>query len=173
MAAVAKTRSRKDGAAIPLDEADKRLLNLMQGSFPLAERPYAEVARLAELTEDETLRRTQRLLDERIIREVTPIFDTRALGYSSMLVAAKVDPDNPHRAAATQPVVKSRLGIENSTRAGALILPCWSRRGTVPRFDEVPESRNTFYPLEQRRIGRRPAAKSPAHLHGRAIALRW
>jgi DNA-binding Lrp family transcriptional regulator len=45
------------------------------------------------------LSRTQRLLDERIIRQVTPIFDTRALGYTSMLVAAKVDPDNPHRAA--------------------------------------------------------------------------
>jgi siroheme decarboxylase len=49
VAAVAKTRSRKDGAAVPLDETDKRLLNLMQGSFPLAERPYAEVARLAGL----------------------------------------------------------------------------------------------------------------------------
>ena len=30
-----KVRSRRDGAAIPLDEADKRLLNLMQGSFAL------------------------------------------------------------------------------------------------------------------------------------------
>ena len=43
--------------------------------------------------------RVKRLLDERIIRQVTPIFDTRALGYSSMLVAAKVDPENPWRAA--------------------------------------------------------------------------
>jgi siroheme decarboxylase len=57
------------------------------------------VARLAELGEDEVLRRTNRLLDERIIREVTPIFDTRVLGYSSMLVAAKVDPEHPWRAA--------------------------------------------------------------------------
>ena len=43
--------------------------------------------------------RVKKLLDERIIRQVTPIFDTRALGYSSMLVAAKVDPENPWRAA--------------------------------------------------------------------------
>ena len=97
--ATSKTRSRRDGAAIPLDELDKRLLNLLQGSFPLEPRPYARVAELAGVDEQEVLRRTGRLLEERIIRQVTPIFDTRVLGYQSMLVAAKVDADNPHRAA--------------------------------------------------------------------------
>src|SRR5579864_7860450 len=94
-----KLRTRKHGAAIPLDETDKRLLNLMQGRFPIAPRPYQQVAGEAGLEEAEVLGRVQRLLDERIIRQVTPIFDTRALGYSSMLVAAKVDPENPWRAA--------------------------------------------------------------------------
>src|ERR1700722_19676860 len=94
-----KLRSRKEGAAVPLDDLDKRLLNLMQGSFPIALRPYQHVATQAEVTEDEVMQRVQRLLDERIIRQVTPIYDTRALGYSSMLVAAKVDPENPWRAA--------------------------------------------------------------------------
>jgi siroheme decarboxylase len=111
VAAIAKTRSRKDGAAVPLDETDKRLLNLLQGSFPLAERPYAEVATLAELSEDETLRRTRRLLDERIIREVTPIFDTRVLGYTSMLVAARVDPEHPWRAAK---IINSHPGVSHN-----------------------------------------------------------
>jgi len=92
-------RSRKDGSAIPLDETDKKLLNLMQGSFDLVPRPFAHVAGLAGVSEDEVLARVKRLLDGRIIREITPIFDTRALGYSSMLVAAKVDPEYPHRAA--------------------------------------------------------------------------
>jgi DNA-binding Lrp family transcriptional regulator len=94
-----KVRSRAGGAAIPLDEDDKKLLNLMQGSFELTERPFAHVAQLAGLEEADVLERVQRLLDGRIIREITPIFDTRALGYSSMLVAAKVDPEVPHRAA--------------------------------------------------------------------------
>jgi DNA-binding Lrp family transcriptional regulator len=97
--ATPKLRSRKDGAAIPLDELDRRLLNLMQGSFPIASRPYQHVAALAGVSEAEAMSRVQRLLDKRIIRQVTPIFDTRALGYSSMLVAAKVDPEHPHRAA--------------------------------------------------------------------------
>jgi DNA-binding Lrp family transcriptional regulator len=94
-----KLRSRADGAAVPLDDLDKRLLNLMQGSFPIAPRPYQHVATRADITEDQVLARVKRLLDERIIRQVTPIYDTRALGYSSMLVAAKVDAENPWRAA--------------------------------------------------------------------------
>jgi DNA-binding Lrp family transcriptional regulator len=95
----AKLRTRKHGAAIPLDELDRRLLNLMQGSFPIARRPYQHVAAEAGIEEQEALARVQRLIDQRIIRQVTPIFDTRALGYSSMLVAARVDPQNPWRAA--------------------------------------------------------------------------
>ena len=39
-----KVRSRKDGAAIPLDETDKRLMNLLQSRFPLAAEPYAALA---------------------------------------------------------------------------------------------------------------------------------
>ena len=110
-AAIPKVRSRKDGAAIPLDDLDKKLLNLMQGSFPIAPRPYEHVAGLAGVPEDEVMRRVQRLLDGRIVRQVTPIFDTRVLGYSSMLVAAKVDPENPHRAAK---VVNSHPGVSHN-----------------------------------------------------------
>ena len=111
MAAIAKTRSRKDGSAVPLDETDKKLLNLLQGSFPMAERPFAGVAELAGLSEPEVLTRTKRLLDERIIREITPIFDTRVLGYSSMLVAAKVDPEHPWRAAK---IINSHPGVSHN-----------------------------------------------------------
>jgi DNA-binding Lrp family transcriptional regulator len=106
-----KTRSRKYGAAIPLDELDKRLLNLMQGSFPIEPRPYRRIAELAGVPEAQVLARIQHLLDERSIRQVTPIFDTRALGYSSMLVAAKVDPENPHRAAQ---VINAHPGVSHN-----------------------------------------------------------
>jgi DNA-binding Lrp family transcriptional regulator len=109
--ATPKLRSRKHGAAIPLEELDRRLLNLMQGRFPIEPRPYARVAELAGISEDETMARVQHLLNERIIRQVTPIFDTRALGYSSMLVAAKVDAENPHRAAR---VINAHPGVSHN-----------------------------------------------------------
>jgi DNA-binding Lrp family transcriptional regulator len=94
-----KLRERKHGAAIPLSDLDKRLLNLMQGVFPIARRPYQHVASEAGIAEAAVIARVGELIEERIIRQVTPIYDTRALGYSSMLVAAKVDPENPWRAA--------------------------------------------------------------------------
>jgi DNA-binding Lrp family transcriptional regulator len=106
-----KLRSRRHGAAVPLDDTDRRLLNLMQGDFPIAPRPYQHVAAGAGISEQEALERVRRLLDQRIIRQVTPIFDTRALGYESMLVAAKVDPENPWRAAN---VINAHPGVSHN-----------------------------------------------------------
>ena len=106
-----KVRSRKEGAAVPLSDADRKLLNLMQGSFPLDERPYLRVAEAAGITEDRVLADVQRLLDDRIIRQVTPIFDTRALGYGSLLVAAKIDPEHPWRAAK---VINEHPGVSHN-----------------------------------------------------------
>jgi len=106
-----KLRSRKDGAAVPLDATDKRLMNLLQSTFPLEAHPFVPIAESAGLPLAEALGRTQRLLDERIIREITPIFDTRALGYASMLVAAKVDAENPHRAAK---IINSHPGVSHN-----------------------------------------------------------
>ncbi len=106
-----KARSRKDGSAIPLDDTDKRLMNLLQSSFQLVREPFGPIAGEAGITVEETLERTQRLLDGRIIREITPIFDTRALGFDSMLVAAKVDAENPHRAAK---LINSHPGVSHN-----------------------------------------------------------
>jgi len=109
--ATPKIRSRKDGAAVKLSDLDRKLLDLMQGSFPIAARPYEAVALEAGITEEEVLVSIERLLKDRIIRQVTPIYDTRALGYGSMLVAAKVDPEHPWRAAK---IVNSHPGVSHN-----------------------------------------------------------
>ena len=111
LTATPKIRARKGGAAVALDDFDKRLLNAMQGAFPIQRRPYAAVARALDVPEERVLRRVQELIDDRIIRQVTPIYDTRALGYGSMLVAAKVDPEHPWRAAR---IVNSHPGVSHN-----------------------------------------------------------
>jgi DNA-binding Lrp family transcriptional regulator len=106
-----KIRSRKDGAAVPLDEFDKKLLDTMQGGFRIVPRPYAEVATVLGVQEDVVLARVAELIEQRIIRQVTPIFDTRALGYQSMLVAAKVDAEHPWRPAK---IVNAHPGVSHN-----------------------------------------------------------
>jgi siroheme decarboxylase len=109
--ATPKIRSRKGGSAVPLDEFDRRLLNAMQGAFPIEPRPYAAVASDLAVPEERVLTRVQELIDDRIIRQVTPIYDTRALGYGSMLVAARVDPEHPWRAAK---IINSHPGVSHN-----------------------------------------------------------
>ena len=111
MAGNLKIRSRKDGAAVPLSEFDKQLLNAMQGRFPLDLRPYARVAAELDSSEDAVIARVQELIDDRIIRQVTPIYDTRAFGYGSMLVAAKVDAEHPWGPAK---IVNSHPGVSHN-----------------------------------------------------------
>jgi DNA-binding Lrp family transcriptional regulator len=111
LTATPKIRSRKGGSAVPLDDFDRRLLNAMQGAFPIEPRPYAAVARALGVPEERVLARVRELIDDRIIRQVTPIFDTRALGYGSMLVAARVDPEHPWRAAK---IVNSHPGVSHN-----------------------------------------------------------
>ena len=41
--ATPKLRSRVHGAAVPIDDVDKRLMNALQSRFPLSPRPFEAV----------------------------------------------------------------------------------------------------------------------------------
>jgi DNA-binding Lrp family transcriptional regulator len=71
-----------------MDGADTQLCDLIQNEFPVVERPYAALGETLGLSEDDVIARVARLRGERIIRQISAIFDTRKLGYTSMLVAA-------------------------------------------------------------------------------------
>ncbi len=73
-----------------MDSIDKELLNLLQNAFPLTERPFLERGKEFNITEDEVIKRVQKLKNDKIIRQISAIFDTKSLGYESSLVAAKV-----------------------------------------------------------------------------------
>ena len=82
-----------------MDELDKQLLNRIQSDFPLVARPYEELGQPLGLTEDEVIERVRALRSERIIRQVSAIFDTKSLGYKSSLVAMRIDPSRVSDAA--------------------------------------------------------------------------
>ncbi|MDP9405805.1 MAG: AsnC family transcriptional regulator [Actinomycetota bacterium] len=98
---------------VTLDEVDQRLLNTIQTAFPLVPRPFAALADGLGVGEDEVLGRYQRLKDERIIRQVSAIFDTRKLGYRSSLVATAVDES---RVDAAAEVINGHPGVSHNYR---------------------------------------------------------
>jgi DNA-binding Lrp family transcriptional regulator len=76
-----------------LDAIDKRLLNEIQWVFPLVDRPYLEIAKRHEISEEDVMHRIAFMKNMGIIRQINAIFDTRRLGYKSTLIAFAVKPD--------------------------------------------------------------------------------
>lgn len=95
------------------DEVDQRLLNALQAGIALDRRPYLGIAETVGIGEDEVLRRMAVLKDAAIIRQVSAIFDTRALGYESTLVAASYPDDRLFDAAA---IINGHPGVSHNYR---------------------------------------------------------
>jgi DNA-binding Lrp family transcriptional regulator len=76
-----------------LTEFDRRLLDRMQRDVPLTARPYAAIADALETTEQVVLDRIRALAGPppAPIRQISAIFDSKAIGYQGCLVAARVD----------------------------------------------------------------------------------
>ena len=76
-----------------MDRIDRAILNEIQSHFPLRVRPFREVGRKLGLSEKEVLTRVSRLKKEGIIRRLGANFNSRKLGFTSTLCAAKVPRD--------------------------------------------------------------------------------
>ncbi len=94
-----------------LDETDRALLNAVQWDFPLSARPFAALGERLGITEQEVRNRIGRVKELGVLRQLSAIFDTRALGYGSALVAAKIDPDRVDEAAA---VISAHPGVSHN-----------------------------------------------------------
>ncbi|MBV8950069.1 MAG: AsnC family transcriptional regulator, partial [Actinobacteria bacterium] len=94
-----------------LQDLDRELLNAVQWDFPLTERPYAALGERIGESEDAVCARIARLKEMAVLRQLSAIFDTRALGYNSALVAAKIQPDRVDDAAE---VVSRHPGVSHN-----------------------------------------------------------
>lgn len=83
-----------------MDEIDEALLNILQMEFPLSLKPFDAIGRRLGITGTETIERIRQFKEARVIRQISAIFDSKALGYSSVLVAVKVNPTRRDEAAA-------------------------------------------------------------------------
>jgi len=66
------------------------LLSIIQKRFPLSPRPFAKIAEELDTNEETIIEILNEEKDKKIIRQISPIFDTKRLGYSSSLISFKV-----------------------------------------------------------------------------------
>ena len=95
-----------------LSELDTRLLNLVQEGVPLTPRPFAEMAQALETQEATVIDRLVSLRkDPPVIRQISAIFDSKALGYKTTLVACRIDPARLDEAAA---IINQHPGVTHN-----------------------------------------------------------
>ncbi|MFN0071685.1 MAG: AsnC family transcriptional regulator [Chloroflexota bacterium] len=143
-----------------MDDTDRLILNRIQSDFPLVERPYADLARALESTEGAVVERVRELRDERIIRQISGIFDTRALGYKSSLVAARYPDGHIHEGAQ---VINEHPGVTHNYERNhefnlwytIAVPPSSDLEGTIQRLHELSgaESTRVMYTLKLFKIG--------------------
>ncbi len=80
-----------------MDDIDRKLLNEIQSDFPITRRPYEDLGDRLDCSEEEILKRVERLRKEGIIRRIGGNFDSKRLGFATTLCAAKVPDDKINR----------------------------------------------------------------------------
>lgn len=95
------------------EQRDRELLSALQAEIPLVSTPFAFIGQAVDMSEKEVIKRTERLRRDGIVRHIGPQFDSRALGYRSCLVAARVTPDRVDDAAAA---ISAHPGVTQNYR---------------------------------------------------------
>jgi hypothetical protein len=76
-----------------LNDADKKILDIIQSNFPLSSRPYKVIGDEIGMEEEEVLANVLNLKKQGIIRRLGANFQSKKLGFRSTLCAAKVPDD--------------------------------------------------------------------------------
>jgi DNA-binding Lrp family transcriptional regulator len=96
-----------------MDAVDQGLLNEMQDRFPLVREPFAALGASVGAGASEVIARLAAMRESGVLRQVSPIFDTKALGYTSSLVAMRVAEE---RLAEAAEIVNAHPGVSHNYR---------------------------------------------------------
>ena len=114
------TQSTTHSATSDIDATDREVLNLIQSGFPLVERPYDQIGEAVGVGAAEVIDRISRLKGKHVVRQISAIFDTRRLGYKTVLVAMRLPPDKLDSGAQ---IINEHPGVShNYARDGAFNL---------------------------------------------------
>ena len=90
----------RSGAAAAPDATDRRIINALQGDFPLVTEPYRQVADGLGLSEAELLQRIDAMLERKVLTRFGPMFQIERAGGAFVLAAMKVPEADFDRVAA-------------------------------------------------------------------------
>ena len=76
-----------------MDDLDRRIINQLQGCFPVSERPYRDAARKLDSSESELITRIRCMLDDGLLTRFGPLFHAERMGGALSLCALKVPAD--------------------------------------------------------------------------------
>lgn len=80
-----------------MDDTDKKILNEIQSDFPIVSRPYLELGKRLNLSEDDVIQCVKRLKEKGVIRRIGGNFHSGRLDFVSTLCAAKVPEEDIDR----------------------------------------------------------------------------
>jgi len=73
-----------------MDDLDRKIVNALQGGFPVCERPYLEVASRLGMAEEELTARLEKLLADRVLTRFGPLYNAERMGGAFTLAALSV-----------------------------------------------------------------------------------
>ncbi len=77
-----------------MDELDRRIINRLQGGFPVCERPFQGAAEQLDTTESELITRIRCMLDDGLLTRFGPLYHAENMGGALSLCAMKVPAEN-------------------------------------------------------------------------------
>ncbi|GAB4420649.1 MAG: AsnC family transcriptional regulator [Thermodesulfovibrionales bacterium] len=99
------------GTALLGSDIENKVLRVLQEGIPLEIEPFKTLSRDLDIEEDYFIEVIHDLKERKIIRQISPIYDTRMLGYDSLLVAFKISPGNIDSVAE---LINSHPGVSHS-----------------------------------------------------------
>jgi DNA-binding Lrp family transcriptional regulator len=76
--------------AEPLDAVDRRIINALQGGFPLADEPFRVVAQELGLDQASLIARIERMIEKKTLTRFGPMFQVERMGGAFVLAALAV-----------------------------------------------------------------------------------
>ncbi len=80
-----------------IDPVDKKIIDSLQGGFPISERPYADAALALGLEESELLARLARLLETGVLSRFGPMYNADRMGGAFCLCAVAAPAEDKER----------------------------------------------------------------------------